>query len=78
MTETTTDIVYILLFKVWVNKEKPKEWREDHLVKLPKKQAVTFCLTSHHTLHIVLDQNGTRHDIHTMKRPVDRIDRETL
>src|ERR1700729_3288611 len=36
--DTATEILHKLLIKVWENEEIPKEWREGHLVKLPKKE----------------------------------------
>ena len=41
---TTTEILHRLLAKVWNREEIPKDWREGHLVKLPKREISTNAL----------------------------------
>ena len=40
---TSTEIIYKLLAKIWDNEDIPKDWREGHLVKLPKKGDLHEC-----------------------------------
>ena len=40
---TTVDILHDLFIKVWNNEEFPADWREGHLVKLPKKGDLSNC-----------------------------------
>ena len=41
--ETTAQILQGLFLKIWNEEEFPKEWREGHLVKLPKKGDLSNC-----------------------------------
>lgn len=41
--DTSTEIIYKLLAKIWDNEDIPKDWREGHLVKLPKKGDLHEC-----------------------------------
>ena len=40
---TTVDILYNLFIKVWEEEDFPTDWREGHLVKLPKKGDLSNC-----------------------------------
>ena len=41
--ELSTNILYDILGRIWEKQELPKDWREGHLVKLPKKGDLTDC-----------------------------------
>lgn len=41
--ETTVDILHNLFAKVWDKTDFPTDWRESHLVKLPKKGDLSNC-----------------------------------
>ena len=41
--DTSTEILHSLLSKIWEKEQIPKDWREGHLVKLPKKGDLQDC-----------------------------------
>ncbi|CAH8515125.1 unnamed protein product [Schistosoma haematobium] len=41
--EATTSMLYLLFKKVWEEKQVPMDWKEGHLVKIPKKGDLSKC-----------------------------------
>ena len=41
--ETSTQMLYELLGKIWEDENIPQDWKEGHLVKLPKKGDLSIC-----------------------------------
>ena len=41
--ELSTNVLYNIIGNIWEKRELPKDWREGHLVKLPKKGDLTGC-----------------------------------
>ena len=42
-TDTSVEILYALFEKVWQEEEIPSDWKEGHLIKLPKKGDLSNC-----------------------------------
>ncbi|VDP39444.1 unnamed protein product [Schistosoma curassoni] len=41
--EVTTNMLHPLLKKIWREKQVPKDWKEGHLIKIPKKEDLSRC-----------------------------------
>jgi hypothetical protein len=41
--ETSTDMMYNLIGKIWEEEDVPKEWKDGHIIKLPKKGDLSKC-----------------------------------
>ena len=41
--ETSTQLLYNLIGKIWTEEDIPQDWKEGHLVKLPKKGDLSIC-----------------------------------
>ncbi|CAH8549680.1 unnamed protein product [Schistosoma guineensis] len=41
--ETTTSMLYLLFKKIWEEEQVPMDWKEGHLVKIPKKGDLSKC-----------------------------------
>ncbi|VDP52336.1 unnamed protein product [Schistosoma curassoni] len=41
--EVTTNMLYLLFRKIWEEKQVPMDWKEGHLVKIPKKGDLSKC-----------------------------------
>ncbi|VDO79028.1 unnamed protein product [Schistosoma margrebowiei] len=46
--EVTTNMVYLLFKKIWEEEQVPMDWKEGHLVKIPKKADLSKCEASHY------------------------------
>ena len=42
-TQTSTEMLYPLLNKVWEQEQVPEDWKKGHMVKLPKKGDMSSC-----------------------------------
>ena len=42
-TQTSTEMLYLLLNKVWEQEQLPEDWKKGHVVKLPKKGDTSSC-----------------------------------
>ena len=42
-TQTSTEMLYPLLNKVWEQEQVPEDWKKGHMVKLPKKRDISSC-----------------------------------
>ena len=42
-TQTSTEMLYPLLNKVWDQEQEPEDWKKGHMVKLPKKDDMSSC-----------------------------------
>ncbi|VDP83139.1 unnamed protein product, partial [Schistosoma curassoni] len=41
--EVTTNMLYLLLKKIWAEEQVPMDWKEGHFVKIPKKGDLSKC-----------------------------------
>ncbi|VDO48348.1 unnamed protein product [Schistosoma margrebowiei] len=41
--EATTNMLYLLFKKIWEEEQVPMDWKEGHLVKIPKKRDLSKC-----------------------------------
>lgn len=41
--DTTVEMMHVLFGKVWDNEEIPSDWKESHIVKIPKKGDLSNC-----------------------------------
>ncbi|VDP44279.1 unnamed protein product [Schistosoma margrebowiei] len=41
--EATTKMLYLLFKKIWEEEQVPMDWKEGHLVKIPKKKDLNKC-----------------------------------
>ncbi|VDP56652.1 unnamed protein product, partial [Schistosoma margrebowiei] len=42
-TELTTNTLYLPFRKIWEEEQVPMDWKEEHLVKIPKKGDLSKC-----------------------------------
>ena len=42
-TQTSTEMLYPLLNKLWEQEQVPEDWKKGHMVKLPKKGDMSSC-----------------------------------
>ncbi|VDP88239.1 unnamed protein product [Schistosoma mattheei] len=41
--EVTTNMIYLLFKKIWEEDQVPMDWKEGHLIKIPKKRDLSKC-----------------------------------
>ncbi|VDP56555.1 unnamed protein product, partial [Schistosoma curassoni] len=41
--EVTTSMIYLLFKKIWEEEQVPMDWKERHLIKIPKKGVLSKC-----------------------------------
>ncbi|VDP36016.1 unnamed protein product [Schistosoma curassoni] len=44
--EVTTSMLHLLFKKIWEEEQVPMDWKEGHLVKIPKKRYLSIALQS--------------------------------
>ena len=72
--ETSVEILYQLFGRIWEEEEIPEEWKEGHLIKIPKKGDLTKC--SNYRGITLLSVPGKIFNRIILERMKDEVDKE--